>query len=319
MNDLTVVLGFGAAGRAVASSLLARNSAVRVAQRTRPQDLPAGATFAACDVFDKASVRRALEGARQVVLAVGFPYDKRVWRKAWPATMKNVIDACAENSARVVFVDNLYMLGPQREPRREDMPLTRRGDKPAILSRVTRIWMDAAKAGRVRFASLRCTDFYGPGVPVSHVGASALGRLANGRRAFLLAPPDTPHDFAYVPDIARAVLALLDAPDEAFGQVWNMPCAPTRTPREILALGAAALGVEPRLMAVPLWLLRPIGVFVPFFREVADVRFTWDRPYIVDGSKFTRRFSFVVTPYEAGVPATALSFKTIRQPEGTPR
>ena len=49
-------------------------------------------------------------------------------------------------------------------------------------------------------------------------------------------------DFAYVPDIARAMVTLPDAPEDAFGQVWNMPCAPTRTPREILKLGADANG-----------------------------------------------------------------------------
>ena len=38
--------------------------------------------------------------------------------------------------------------------------------------------------------------------------------------------PDMPHAFAYVPDIARAAVTLLDAPDDAFNQVWHVPCAP---------------------------------------------------------------------------------------------
>ena len=45
---------------------------------------------------------------------------------------------------------------------------------------------------------------------------------------------DMPHDIAYVPDYARAVVSLLDAPDDAFGQAWHVPCAPIRTPRELL-------------------------------------------------------------------------------------
>jgi hypothetical protein len=88
-----------------------------------------------------------------------------------------------------------------------------------------------------------------------------------------------------------------------------MPCAPTRTPREILQLGADALRVKLRIRAIPLWLLPLLGLFSRFLREVADVSFTWDRPYIVDGTKFTRRFWSDVTPYEVGAPATALSFK----------
>jgi nucleoside-diphosphate-sugar epimerase len=309
MNRLTVVLGFGTIGRPTTLALLARGDTVRVAQRNRPADLPAQASFRSCDVLDAASARQAIDGASQVVLAVSFPYDARVWRTAWPKAMTNLVEACAATGARLVFLDNLYMLGPQREPRREDMALTASGAKPAILSEVTRIWM--AAAGRVRVAALRSTDFYGPGVTVSHLGANAFGALAQGKPALLVVPPDTPHDFAYVPDIARAIISLLDAPDDAYGQVWNMPCAPTRTSREILRLGAAALHVKPRIRAVPLWLLPALGLVMPFMREVADVSFTLDRPYVVDATKFNQRFWSDVTPFEVGAPATALSFRTL--------
>ena len=125
----------------------------------------------------------------------------------------------------------------------------------------------------------------------------------------LVAPPDTPHDFAYVPDIARAVLSLLDSPDDAYGQAWNIPCAPTRTPREILALGAAAIGVKPKVQAIPLGLLPALGLAVPFLREVAEMRFLFDRPYRVDARKFEGRFWSDVTPFEVGAAATARSFR----------
>ncbi len=308
MAGTTVVLGFGAVGRPTALALLARGDAVRVAQRNRPAGLPAQAGFRTCDVLDAASVRQAIDGASQVVMAVAFPYDVRVWRTSWPRAMTNLVEACAATGARLVFLDNLYQLGPQSEPRREDMPLTTGGGKPGVLAEVTRIWMAAAEAGRVRVAALRSTDFYGPGVAVSHLGTSALGALAQGKPAQLLVPPDMPHDFAYVPDIARAIVTLLDAPDDAYGQVWNMPCAPTRTAREVLRLGAEAIGVRLRIRAVPLWLLPALGLVVPFMREVADVRFTFDRPYQVDATRFTRRFWSDVTPFEVGAPATIRSF-----------
>ena len=141
-----------------------------------------------------------------------------------------------------------------------------------------------------------------------HLGAFALGELAKGRPAQLLVPPDMLHDFAYVPDIARAAVTLLDAPDDAFGQAWNMPCAPTRSPRDLLAIGAATLHRKLRIWAVPLWLMRPLGLVYRMAREVVDVAFTWDRPYLVDGGKFTRRFGFAVTPFEVGMVTTARAF-----------
>lgn len=103
-------------------------------------------------------------------------------------------------------------------------------------------------------------------------------------------------------------MTLLDAPNDAFGQAWNMPCAPTRSPREILAMGAATLHRKLRIWAVPLWLMRPLGLVYRMAGEVADVGFTWDRPYLVDGGKFTRRFGFVATPFEVGMATTAYAF-----------
>lgn len=308
MSEPIVVFGFGACGRATVEQLHARGTPVIVAQRSRPKNLPAGVGFRPCDVIDEQAVLRAVAGAEQIVVAIGMPYDSKVWRTAWPKAMSNLLEACAATHARMVFVDNLYMLGPQRAPLREDTPLSDLGAKPAIRSEVTRLWMAAASAGRVRVAALRPPDFYGPGVTLSHIGAAGLQALAQGKTATLIVPPDTPHDFAYVPDIGRAVITLLDAPDDAFGQVWNMPCAPTRTPREILRLGADAIDATLKVRSIPLWTLPLLGLFSPFLREVAEMRFTFDRPYHVDAAKFTRRFWSDVTPFEVGAPAAARSF-----------
>jgi phosphotransferase system glucose/maltose/N-acetylglucosamine-specific IIC component len=93
-----------------------------------------------------------------------------------------------------------------------------------------------------------------------------------------------------------------------------MPCAPTRTPRQLLQLAAAAIDVNLKIMAIPIWLLPVAGLFVRFMKEVADVSFTWDRPYHVDASKFTRRFAFTATPFEIGVPAAVRSFRPSGEP-----
>ena len=314
MTQQITVFGYGAVGQPIVDTLVARGDRVRVATRRRPANLPADVEHIACDVLKAGDVSRALDGAKQAVLAVGFAYDWRLWRTVWPLTMTNMIDGCAEAAARLVFIDNLYQLGPQTMPRTEEMPLAATGHKAVILAEVARIWQGARD--RVRVATLRCSDFYGPGVAVSHLGASAFGELAKGRPAQLLVPADTPHDFAYVPDIARAAVLLLDAPDEDFGQAWNMPCAPTRSPRELLAMGATTLGHRLRVWAVPLALLRPIGLVYRFAKEVADVGFTWDRPYIVDGGRLTRRFGFAPTPFETGVPATVRAFAALHEDGG---
>ncbi len=302
-----LVIGYGPVGAAVVAQGAGRS--LRVAQRKRPEGLSAGVDFIACDVLEAAAVRAAAEGVSQIVLSVGFAYDSKVWRTDWPCAMSNVLTAAEAVGARMVFVDNLYMYGPQTEPLHESMPLRRYGTKPAVRAAITETWMSAHQTGRVRVAAVRASDFYGPGVTLSHLGAQGLGALAQGRPSMLVVDPDQPHDFAYVPDIARAVWSLLNAPDTDFGEAWHVPQAPVRTTRQVLALGATEAGVVMKLRRVPMSLLPLLGVFNPFLSEMAEMRFQWDRPYRVDASKFTRRFWSDPTPFEVGVPLTIQSFQ----------
>lgn len=308
-SGLVTIFGYGPTGEATADRLRARGQAIRVVQRKRPADLPAGIEFMSCDVLDPGQVLRAMTGAEQAVVTIGFEYSGKVWKDAWPKAMANLIAAADATGARIVHIDNMYMYGPQDEPIHEDMPLTTHGVKPAVRAEVTRMWQKAAREGRIRWAALRAPDFYGPGVGRSHIGDTGLGLVAKGKAATLLMQPDRLHAFAYVPDIGRAAVSLLDAADDAFNQAWHVPCAPTRTVRELLQLGADAVGQKLKILAIPAPVLTVLGVFIPFLRETGEMRFTWDRPYHVDATKFSRRFWSDATPFEVGIPTAARAFR----------
>lgn len=301
MDTTITVFGFGPVGRASVAQALERGYRVRLAQRHRPADLPPGVTFTACDVADAAAVRTAIAGAQAVVLTVGLAYRGAVWQAQWPRAMANLLDGCAAHDARLVFCDNLYMYGPQTAPLVETMPLSGYGRKPAARAAITRMWQADT---RVRVAALRAPDFYGPGVTLSHLGETGLAAIAHGRRAMFTFSPDQPHDYAYVPDIGRAVVTLLDAPDDAYGRAWHVPCAPTQTSRALLAMGAAIAGRPLRLGVLPAIALDVMAPFVPFAREMREMRFQWDRPYRVDASAWCARFWSDPTPFATGVAAT---------------
>ena len=306
MSDSVLVIGYGPVGAATVDILRARGQQVRVAQRKRPPGLPADVAFAPCDATDRASLFAAAQGASQIVLAIGLPYSGPVWRDLWPKIMTNVIETAAATGARVVFIDNLYMYGPQTRPLHEDMALSDMPLKPAARSAATRIWQ--AASGRLRFAAVRGPDFYGPGVTLSVLGDTGIAALARGKAAMWIHDADIPHEIAYVPDYARAVVSLLDAPDDAFGQAWHVPCAPIRRPRELLALAAQTLQQPLRVRNLPFWAMRALSVFTPELGELAEMRFAWDRPYLVDSSKFKARFWSDPTPFEIGIPLAARSF-----------
>jgi nucleoside-diphosphate-sugar epimerase len=308
MTGRITVFGYGPVGRATAARLIAEGREVIVAQRNAPSDLPKGATFVPVDALDRDAVAKAVRGSGQFVVAIGFSYSGVVWRDVWPRVMANFVAACRTTGARMVFMDNLYMYGPQTTPLIETMALSGYGLKPAARAVATRVWMAAAATGEARVAALRAPDFYGPGVGLSFLGDTSIGKLAQGKPAVFVGSADVLHDYAYVPDIARAATTLLDAPDSAFGQAWHMPCAPTRTTRDILQIAADTLGVKLRISAMPGWMLGPSAMFSPFLRELNEMRFQWDRPYQADASRFKATFWADVTPFEVGVPETALAF-----------
>lgn len=312
MKNIAVV-GYGAVGRETVSRLLSRGDSVRIVQRTKPKELPGGCTFHAADSTDRDAVIAACAGVDTAVCCLGFPYDSALWRRVWPATMNNLIEGCSRSGARFVFADNLYMYGPQTAPLTEDMPLTDYGRKPALRAEITKLWKSAHERGRVRAVAVRAPDFYGPDVATSVISTFGVARYLAGQPAFMPYNPEHPHDFAYVPDFARALVTLIDAPDDAYGQAWHVPSAPTRTLRAVLTLAATLIGVPPRITVLPNALAPVIGLFSTEIREIAEMRFQWDRPYIVDSSKFATRFWNDPTPFKSGLGET-ISFYRAAKP-----
>ena len=307
MTDRITIFGYGPVGRATAARLVAEGREVIVAQRNAQ-------AISQRERRSRPSTRSTATRSSRSCAARGSSWSqsafpiRRLWRDVWPTVISNFVAACKATGARMVFIDNLYMYGPQTTPLIETMPLSYRGLKPAARSAATRSgWPQRPPAKRVW--RLFAPDFYGPGVGLSFLGDTSIGKLAQGKPAVFVGSPDVLHDYAYVPDVARAATTLLDAPDSAFGQAWHMPCAPTRTTRDILQIAADTLGVKLRISAMPAWMLGPSAMFSPLLRELKEMRFQWDRPYQVDASRFKAAFWSDVTPFETGVAETALAFR----------
>ncbi len=311
MGRQIAVAGYGAVGRALVPLLASRGDSVRIVQRQQPGEVAAGCEFVRADLEDASQTQHACTGMDTVVCAAGIPYVSKIYTRVWPVVMRNLLDGCARAGARLVFADNLYMYGPQKGVLREDTPLTSYGRKPRVRAEITRLWQDAHKAGRVRVTAVRASDFYGPDVPTSVLSTFGVARLLSGKASLAPYPPDNPHDFTYVPDFARALVTLIDAPDDAFGEAWHVPNAPTQSLRQLMLLAAKIIGVRPRVSVLPPVLAPLIGLFSSDVRELAEMCFQWDRPYRVDTSKFSRRFWSDATPFEEGLRETAAFYRRV--------
>lgn len=302
LSWLNVVLGGGPVGRTLLERLLARGLRVRVVTRSGRTKMPAGAEHVSADLADAEQAARACAGAAVVFGCVGMDYVD--WARRWPPMMQGMLAGAQAARARFVFTDDLYMYGPVAGPLHEDLPLTDYGTKPATRALLTRLWQAAHREGRVEVVALRPSDFYGPFVTLALMGSQVFGRAVQGKAALLIGDIDQPHTFSYVPDVARALITLAEAEDDAMGQAWHVPNAPTVTVRQFVELIYRQLGRAPRMRALPPSLVRVAGLFNANVREAKELLYEWTQPYRVDHSKFARRFWADATPLEVGIRAT---------------
>ena len=308
-SPLDVVLGTGALGRAVADELLGRGRRVRLVNRSgRLVAPPPGALLRAADLTDAASAQAACAEAGTVYLCANVPYTD--WREKWPPLAAGILEGAARAGARLVYGDNLYSYGPVDGPLREDLPAAATGTKGRVRAGIAARFLDAHRAGRVRVTIGRASDFYGPwATDSSLLGSRVVPAALAGGIGQVIGDVDQPHTFTFIRDYARG-LATLGAREEAFGQLWHVPSAETTTQRELLRLvwEEAGAGV-PRFRAAPGWLVRALGLFSPMMRELAEMLYEWERPYVVDHSKFERAFGAATTPHREAIRETVAWFR----------
>ena len=117
------------------------------------------------------------------------------------------------------------------------------------------------------------------------------GRLAAlaGKTARAIVNLDAIHSYHYIPDVAAGLMTLGCAESDAYGRPWMLPCAPAGTMRELAARFSASLGREIKLAGVPRWAVKAIGLVVPLMREVAEMFYQWDEPFVIDDRRFRER------------------------------
>jgi nucleoside-diphosphate-sugar epimerase len=303
-----VVLGAGVIGARLTRLLRDRGREVVVVTRSGKAAVPRDVEVRTAELSDPGAARRACRGAGVVVACVGFPTYVG-WTRKWPPLMAGMLAGAEGAGARFVFMDNLYMYGPVEGPLREDLPLTEYGVKPALRSQLTRMWQEAHRKGRVQAAAVRASDFFGPGARVAMLGDFVTEAALEGKTANLLGDPDAPHTFTYVDDVARALVTVGEAEEDAYGQAWHVPSPPARPLREVVELIYREAGREPRMRTMPGWLLRLLGVFDGNLREIHELLHHWNRPYLVDHSKYAARFGGDYTSLEDGIAAQVRWYK----------
>jgi nucleoside-diphosphate-sugar epimerase len=284
--------------------LLQNNQKVRLVSRN-PRPVAQAETMAA-DVLNYPQVLRAVQGSEVVYLLVGLEYNIKVWQTNWPVIMRNVIDACKAANAKLIFFDNIYMYGKVTGNITEDTPLKPYSKKGIVRAEIDTMLVNEIKAGTIKAAIAKATDFYGPRcTDKSAPGVLVFEKMKKKQKPQWFINANQPRAFSYTPDCAKG-LYLLSTNDGAFGQVWHLPvAAPTPTGREFINIAAKYMSADNKIQVLPKWLLKLLGWFNPFMKEMYEMMYQYEFPLILDSSKFERAFNFTPTTYEEGIKATA--------------
>ena len=137
-------------------------------------------------------------------------------------------------------------------------------------------------------------------------------KLAKREKASWLVNDSVPHSFTFTPDAGRG-LVVLGSSEASWNQTWHLPTALSPpTGRDFIRMAAAQFGVEPRYRVLTPLMLKLVGVFSSDVRELGEMLYQYNSPYVFDSTKFTKAFGFGPTAYADGVEETALAYKTTR-------
>ena len=297
----TILGANGTISLVLARELAAYTDKIRLVSR-HPKKVNATDELFPADLSNPAIVDLAVEGSDVVYLMVGFDYNIKVWEEKWPRLMRATINACIKHNARLVFFDNVYMYDINSIPHMtEESPYNPPSKKGVVRKQIAQMIMDEVKAGKLMALIARSADFYGPDNDKSFVIEMVYKNYIKGKRANLFVDADKKHSFTYTPDAAKAT-ALLGNTDDAYNMIWHLPTDKnTLTGREFAGLFAKEMKVANRVLVMPAWLVKIVGIFVPVLKEMSEMLYQYDRDYFFDSSKFDRRFKFKTTTYQVGV------------------
>jgi hypothetical protein len=101
--------------------------------------------------------------------------------------------------------------------------------------------------------------------------------------------------------------------------VWHLPGPETVTTREILELIARDLGHPVGVRSLPKLAVRALGLFNPMMRELAEMSYEFDQPFVLDTTKYQSTFTTATTPLTTAVPATVAWYQNRNGTRTTPQ
>lgn len=309
MRYTHVVLGTGAIGRAIVDELVKRGESVRMVNRSgRMDEAPAGVEVVASDLYNPARVKEVTRGAKAVYQSAQPRYYE--WPEKFPPLQQSILEGLTGSDAKLVLVENLYAYGEVKGPITEDLPYNAHTRKGKVRAELNAAALDAHRAGKVRVAIGRGSDYFGPWGVNSGMGGIVFYNLLQGKPAQIAGSATIPHTYTYVPDFGKA-LVILGERDDADGRAWHVPNdMPRITQGEMIQMIAEEMGGKARIQAAGKLMMAMIGLFAPEVKESVEMMYEFEKPFVVDSSKFEKTFGMKATPMREAIKETVMWYRS---------
>jgi nucleoside-diphosphate-sugar epimerase len=136
---------------------------------------------------------------------------------------------------------------------------------------------------------VKAADFIGPRIHKGLFGKAFLDNVYSGKTVRLFGNISLPHTFTYINDFAAAMINVGTAED-TFGQVWHVPNAPALSLDKWVHLFEVITGKKIKKSVTPKFVIRIAGLFNSFTRELYEMAYQFEYPYLVNHDKYVKRF-----------------------------
>jgi nucleoside-diphosphate-sugar epimerase len=205
------------------------------------------------------------------------------WARIIPAITAEVIAAARVSGATVIIPGNVYNFGTASGPWSENTPQRPVSRKGLIRKEMEARYRDAG----VRTIVLRAGNFIDPKRDNDVMSSLFLRSIATGRIT-LPGDPDVLQAYAYVPDWARAAVLLAER-RAGLSPFEDIPFpGHAFTANELKAELERATGRTLRFSRFPWWAMTLLSPVWELARELREMRYLWDTPHSLDGTKLQR-------------------------------
>lgn len=304
-----VILGTGPVALSVMRELLKKGKTVRMVNTSGNANVPKGVQVVKANLYSTVEVGEVTKGAEVVYQCAAPRYHE--WAENFQKLQDSIIEGTAYNGAKLIVTENLYMYGEVDNNITEDLPYSATTKKGMIRAKLADKLTKVNSDGKLRTASARGSDFFGPNVSGSSMGGDVFKSILKGRKVTVVGSLDQLHSYTFIDDFGKS-LVILGENDKALGQAWHVPNAPAITTRAFITEAFNQTGNPPKMSSMSLLTLKIGGIFITAAKETIEMLYEFDKPFIVESSKFIKTFGDHSTPIKESISKTINYYKNLQ-------